>query len=86
MEFYEQGVLLFETAKKFSSFLFGVNNDMYIASADAFIQAHINLKDIDKDISERSYLAAFYLYRHCVNNIPKNSKLWTDVYDKFKSI
>jgi hypothetical protein len=85
MEFYEQGVLLFESAKKFSNFLIGVDCDMYIASADAFMKAHYILQDTNEVMSNRSYRVAFHLYRHCVNNASKKSKLWFDAYEKFKT-
>jgi lysozyme len=38
MEFYEQGVLLFNNAKTLSSALGGIDGDLYIAAADAFMQ------------------------------------------------
>lgn len=85
MEFYEQGVLLFNSAKTLSSVLGGIDGDLYIAAADAFMKSYQHLKTKNREMSMRSYWAAFHLYRHCLNNMSVKSETWILANQKFKS-
>ncbi len=84
MEFYEQGVLLFANAKTLTSVLTGIDGDLYIAAADAFMKSYQELKGKNIEMSNRSYWAAFHLYRHCVNNLSSKSENWIFANHKFK--
>ena len=85
MEFYEQGKLFFAKAKEVKSVLLGTSLEFYLASADAFAEAHDVLTIKDAHISERAGLLAYHLYRHCSLNADKDSPVYIKAMNQLKT-
>jgi hypothetical protein len=85
MEHYEQGKLLFEKARETKSALLGTSLDFYLASAEAFNQAHDKLAKENPHVSDVAGKLAFHLYRHCTTNTDKNSDIHVRAMEQLKT-
>ena len=85
MEFYEQGKLLFQNGRTLKSALSGVQLDMYIAAADAFITARDKLYHSNPRVSQRSAKVAYHLYKHCMTNSEPDSDMYLYSYNQLQT-